>query len=540
MFFCGCANIVQPQGGARDTMPPKIDSMRSTPFGQTNFKGKQIVIDFDEWITLQNPQEILISPPLKRRPDISIKNKMVVVKWTDTLRENTTYNINFGKSVQDFTEGNPAQNLRMTFSTGSEIDTLRLRGNVLNALTGEPIKDVLVQLYDTFGDSIVRKALPNYFTITDETGSFTIENIKAGNYKIIALKDVNSNYKYDQDDESIAFSDKKIAIPTKESVKLTLFDTEKPLKVQLTKANQYGRTEIVFTRPPTDVKIRFTTKTPFKTSIKADTMTVWHKAEGKQMILVEMPKQARPDTVRFSVPLRSELRTKLRPLNVALSGIAFRKQGNKSQAKTPATYKSSTLQNLISNEFKIDFGRPLATFDASKFVLTDSSKKVLAVKPSLDAENLGVLKLNADFAIGMPYRLEILPDALQDEYNISNDTIIYTSLKLLSKKELGKIILKIKQLDDTKFYILEVTDATQKLIKMIPIQNKKEFTTTLSDMIPNNYGFRLITDDNKNGLYDTGNYYERRQPENIQTVAPQALRANWELELTNESKKGKK
>ena len=206
LFWVGCANIVSPQGGPKDVVPPQIDTLQSTPFGQTNFKGKQITLTFNEWISLDNPQQILISPPLKRRADISLKNKSVVVRWTDTLRENTTYSLSFGKAIRDYTEGNVAQNLRFAFSTGSVIDTLRTEGNVADALTGIAVKEVLVQLYDTFQDSVVRKQSPNYFAITDETGHFSIENVKAGTYKIIALKDVNSNYRYDQDGEAIAFA----------------------------------------------------------------------------------------------------------------------------------------------------------------------------------------------------------------------------------------------------------------------------------------------------------------------------------------------
>jgi Bacterial Ig-like domain len=542
LFFAACANVVTPQGGAKDTTPPRVDSARSTLFGLTNYKAKQITLTFDEWVALDNPQQILISPPLNKRAEVTLKNKSVVVRWTDTLRENTTYSINFGNAVKDFTEGNAAQNLRMAFSTGDVLDTLRLRGNVVDALTGAATKEAFVQLYDTFSDSVVRKKLPNYFAVTDETGSFSIENIKAGTYKIIALKDVNSNYKYDQDGESIAFDDEKITIPTTKNPVLEIYDPEKPLKVQQAKSNSFGRTDLVFTRKPTDAKLRFLESgTIFKTSIRADTLTIWHNLEGKQTVLVEQAKQAKPDTVRFTAAAKTAPKAKIKPF-VSAGGKGSRRGSVQNTNKTAPinnTVEIKTAQVLTSDTLTIDFDRPLATIDATQIVLLDSSKKDVSLDATLDATKIGILRISTKFKDNQNYILKILPNALKDDYNTTNDTIIYTSIKRLAQKEMGTVILKIEKLDNTKAYILELNDANQNIIKTFYISNKTDFKTTVPNLQVTNYGFRLITDDNNNKKYDTGNYYEHRQPENIVTVAPQTLRANWELELTNTSNKTK-
>ena len=541
LFFAACANVVTPQGGAKDTTPPRVDSARSTLFGLTNYKAKQITLTFDEWIALDNPQQILISPPLKKRAEVTIKNKSVVVRWTDTLRQNTTYSLNFGNAVKDFTEGNPAQNLRMAFSTGAVLDTLRLRGSVTDALAGTPAKDVLVQLYDTFSDSIVRKSLPNYFAVTNETGNFKIENIKAGTYKIVALKDVNTNYKYDQDGESIAFDDEKIMIPSTKAPVLKISEPEKPLKVQQAKSTSFGRTDLVFTRKPTDAKLKFLDNSIiFKTSIRADTLTLWHNLEGKQVVLIENLKQGKPDTVRFTAAAKTAPKPKIKPFLSVGGGKSFRKGNAQNATKSNATTNTveiKTPQLLTTDTLTIDFDRPLATLDATQIVLLDSAKKAVPLDATLDATKIGILRIATKFGASQNYTLKINPNALKDDYSSTNDTIIYSSIKRLAQKELGTVILKLNVLDATKSYIAELTDANQNIVKTFYIENKTDFKTTIPNLQVTNYGFRLITDDNRNRKYDTGNYYEHRQPETIVTIAPQALRANWELELTNETSK---
>ena len=188
-----------PVGGDKDTTPPKIDSTHSTRFGVTNFKAKKIYISFDEYVELNEPQKITISPPMKHRPEFAIKGKGVEVKFVDTLKENTTYSINFGEAVRDITERNIKKDLRMAFSTGAFVDSMTTGGNLANAITGAKETDVSILLYDANApDSIVKKALPLYFATTNADGIFTIQNVKPGKYRIFALKDANNDYKYNQ------------------------------------------------------------------------------------------------------------------------------------------------------------------------------------------------------------------------------------------------------------------------------------------------------------------------------------------------------
>ncbi|MEZ4985296.1 MAG: Ig-like domain-containing protein [Saprospiraceae bacterium] len=170
----GCANPMAPVGGPKDEQPPRIDSLRSTPDMQTNFRPQTIELTFDEWLKLDQPnQKVVISPPIQGYV-VRLKGKTVIVDLgdKDTLRANVTYVVQFGDAVKDLTEGNAVKDLRYVFSTGPYIDSLTLGGKVVDAYTGEPQSGVLVMLYDNLADSVFRKERPFYFSKTGRTVCF--------------------------------------------------------------------------------------------------------------------------------------------------------------------------------------------------------------------------------------------------------------------------------------------------------------------------------------------------------------------------------
>src|SRR5690606_37681118 len=177
--FFGCATKQQPTGGPRDSIPPKV--LKITPPNMTrNFTGTEIEITFDEYIKLQNEfKETSISPDLEVPPVYKIiqRKKMLQITLPDSLEKNTTYTINLGKALVDFNEGNELNNFSYVFSTGPEIDSLSVSGNVRNALTHEIEKDIAVLLIPTRQDSIFGKRKANIFTRTDSSGNFSLKNL---------------------------------------------------------------------------------------------------------------------------------------------------------------------------------------------------------------------------------------------------------------------------------------------------------------------------------------------------------------------------
>ncbi|MFT3702966.1 MAG: Ig-like domain-containing domain [Agriterribacter sp.] len=208
----GCAQIVPPTGGPRDSIPPVMLSAVPKD-SMLNFKGNKIVLTFDEYIQLERAEEqLVISPVPKVSPIIEARLKEVTIRIKDTLEDNTTYSINFGKSLKDLNEGNPYKNFTYLFSTGSFIDSGSLSGKVIVANTGKPDSTLIVMLHRNFTDSAVMKEKPRYFARLDSLGRFFFNNIAPGKYNIFALKDVSGQKLYMRTSDVFAFYDSAIIV----------------------------------------------------------------------------------------------------------------------------------------------------------------------------------------------------------------------------------------------------------------------------------------------------------------------------------------
>jgi hypothetical protein len=206
-----CANIGNPNGGPYDEDPPKF--VGSKPgINQLNFKGKRIEIFFDEYITLENPAEnVIVTPPQKQNPFIQAVGKKVLVELKDTLKENTTYTVDFTSSIVDNSEKNVVENFSFAFSTGDVLDTLQISGVLINAEDLEPVQGALVGIHSDLSDTAFIKTPFLRTSKTDERGRFIIHNISPGLYHLFALEDKNRNYAYDKNnDEPLAFLDSTI------------------------------------------------------------------------------------------------------------------------------------------------------------------------------------------------------------------------------------------------------------------------------------------------------------------------------------------
>lgn len=208
MFFSGCAQIGAPSGGPKDTLPPVM--IKAIPGNnQLNFSGNKIVLNFNEYIDVQDMQNnLLISPLPKNNPTISGNLKTITIKIKDTLQPNTTYNIDFGNAIKDINEANVLKNFSYTFSTGNTIDSLRLTGKVIMAETGKIDSTLLVLLYRNSPDSAVSTRRPDYISKVKGDGSFSFKNLPADVFNVYALKDGDGNKFYNSKTETFAFSDK--------------------------------------------------------------------------------------------------------------------------------------------------------------------------------------------------------------------------------------------------------------------------------------------------------------------------------------------
>lgn len=223
----GCANIVAPTGGPKDSLPPVLvqslpkDSMR-------NFKDNKITFTFNEYVEVQSIQEnLLVSPTPKINPVVDSKLRTVTVKIKDTLEPNTTYSINFGNAIKDINEGNVLKNFTYVFSTGPAIDSLELHGRVIIAQTGKTDSTLVVMLHRNGDDSAVIKERPRYMARLDSSGNFSFYHLPPGTFYVYALKDDGGQHRYLSKSQLFAFADKPVEISSKTTPVLLYAYTEK-------------------------------------------------------------------------------------------------------------------------------------------------------------------------------------------------------------------------------------------------------------------------------------------------------------------------
>ncbi len=257
----GCAQIVAPSGGARDTLPPKIVSTNPKQ-PAINFTGNRINIYFDEYVQIQDLQQnLLVSPTPIKNPYIDFKLRSVTIRLRDTLEPSTTYTINLGNSIRDINENNAIKDFRYVFSTGATIDSLNFSGKVRDAETGKVDSTLIVLLYKNLDDSAVAKLKPKYIARLDGEGNFSFQNLSSGEYKVYALKDADGGRTYNSKTEMFAFADSSVNVNNNISA-VTLYayaeEKDKPKIVSAEKKLRYS-TNILTKKQDvlTDLSIEF-------------------------------------------------------------------------------------------------------------------------------------------------------------------------------------------------------------------------------------------------------------------------------------------
>lgn len=257
----GCASVMPPGGGEKDIIPPRLIREKSTRNEQTLFRPEEIILTFDEWIRLQDPQkQIVVSPPVAIRPEVEVKGKKLTLRFdpNESWRDNTTYSIFFGEAVRDLTEANIAPELKFMFSTGPILDSLSLSGLVLDAVTLQPAQDILVMLHTTTSDSSIVLELPVSFARTNKVGRYSLSNLKAGTYRLFGLADRNSNYRFDLPNERLGWAETTIEV-TAESIIPPVIYLQPERKVSrvsgIDSLKTPGSKQIKFTAPPEYISI---------------------------------------------------------------------------------------------------------------------------------------------------------------------------------------------------------------------------------------------------------------------------------------------
>ena len=533
-----CARQGAPTGGPKDLTPPKLDSIASTPNFTTRFDKKRIELHFDEWITLDDAaNQVIISPPLAKRPKVTLKGKMVLVELPEeeALRENSTYTINFGKSVKDLHEGNAATDLRFIFSTGDFIDSLSAGGSIVDAFTGEPIENITIMLYDILTDSVIRQERPYYFSRTDKSGQFTLENLKAGRYKVAGIEDADQNLKWSGENERIAFMDSLLTVSDslRGPLRLRVFKEQPRFRLFDRNVSRYGLAKLIYTASPDSVQLRTEQAgLRFLTEKSLDTLLVWYDLPDS----TSWQLFANLDTVQVKALSRNDFLKKNRLLFADDAPIAVPRGATARRGQAPAATPVSTSpppKTITQSQFKpadLAFKTPTATFDTSRWLLSVDSVRSNNFTVRKDSIAPRKLLLDVSWLPGKTYNLMLLPGAVTDFFGTSNTDTLQRQFNIPTEKQLGGLNLNVEDMTPGKQYVVQLLNGSvveEERRFLAATAAKKLVYTGLPTAV---YTILLIEDANYNGRWDTGNYFKHVQPERIFTKKLESLRANWVVE----------
>jgi hypothetical protein len=568
----GCAKTGMPSGGPKDKEKPVI--IKSFPEnGSIDFKGKQIVITFDEYVVLDKINEkFMVSPPMKKKPEITVRGKSVRIDYEDELRDSTTYTFYFQDAIRDLNENNPINNYQFVFSTGPFIDSLSVTGNVYSALNLDPPQNTLVLLHSHLEDSSAVKQIPDYITRAESNGEFRIDNVHPGTYRLYALVDADNSKNYNNRNELFAFFEEPVKItpeknylpvkkdtvtvtpavggkvPVKPPVSgeypLILFQTEKKLHY-LTSSSRKQPFQLTYTLslPPDTAKFKFSIPevSPeayfIEKSRGNDTLTVWltdSTVYNRQEI----------ETI-ISYPFTDTLGiTALKDDTVKMRYIVPRAPRTKVVKRTP--YKINTGingQERPDKKIIITAPSPFAPPDTSRLVLFEllkDQKIRQAYNLSSDTSNSCRYFLNTELKPGKSYLFITDSAAFSSIYGECSDSA-GIRFSVLPPESYGKLILDIKGYEGSK--IIQLMDNTEKLVRQVYLKSNRKLEFSLLEK--GKYRVRAIFDIDNNGKWTTGNFEFHRQPEPVLYYPGEIeIKENWDVndvwELIPENSKDSK
>ncbi|SEP14917.1 Ig-like domain-containing protein [Flavobacterium sp. CF108] len=516
LLMMSCAKRGSITGGLKDTLAPVLVSSVPKNFS-TDFKGNEITLVFDEYVKLKNlNKQLVISPPMKNEPLIypTGVSKFLNIKIKDTLQPNTTYSFNFGQSITDNNEGNAINQFKYVFSTGPYIDSLKLRGSIKDSYEKKVDNFVSVMLYeanDKYKDSVIYKDFPRYVTNTlDSLRTFEFENLKAGKYLLVALKDKSSNNKYNPKDDKIGFIKHFITVPNDTVFDLELFKETLPLKA--VKPIQASGNRLLL---PYEGKQNF--------KINKPTIVLKNNDQILETIVTQFPKK---DSLQvWYKPLKAD------SLSLEVSRDTYKKRFTfrvKDQKKDTLNIKA--VQNGIINfreRFTLETETPLVKFDKSKIKLVNKDSTAVDFTTEYDEFNQ---KLYVDFKKEPleKYNFTFFPGALTDFYEKTNDTLLY---KLTTKEaaDYGNLVLNLKNIK--RFPI--IVEITNKKGDEVLASEYSEGSTKIEFnlLVPTQFTVRIIYDDNKNKMYDAGSFLDKRYAEEVFYYQQEVdVRSNWDVD----------
>lgn len=517
MAFYSCASIGPgPQGGPKDKTPPKILSL--LPKNQTtNFTAKKIVIVFDEYFKLNDQaKQFSISPDLNVLPTLKVKGKTLEITITDTLEKNTTYTMNFGKSLVDINEGNAVKNFSYVFATGPQLDSLNISGNIKNSLTGKPEFEAVALVIPLSRDSIFGKKKASVYALTDSSGNYRIKNLKEDTYKVYALKEQSSDKIYQQSSDEVGFVKEPLVL-TKDTqnVNMVTFKEDATVfRINDRKLNNDGSISISYNQ-----------------KLKAPGVTIAEPANLDASKILKFNENA--DSVKIWL---TQLDFDSAKVSITDSGKVLQTvkltRGRKETYKRSVTATDNIEGNLLNpnKRLKLTFSIPIESTDASKIILMEDSVVKTDFKLQKDSADILSYDFIYPWKAGNIYEIKFAPGAFTAIFKEQNKEFL-KKFELAKADDYGTLQVKIITPEPGKQYLLEIVNEAKLIVNKIVVA--KDTTVKFANYRAGLYYIRIIYDTNKNGKWDTGNIKKGLQPENIFNEPKElSIRANWDRNET--------
>ncbi len=593
LFTLSCARMGNPDGGWYDDDPPVV--VGSSPVDRaTNVKAKKVTIYFNEFVKIEDAtNKVIVSPPQLEMPEIKSGGKKVIVELKDTLKENTTYTIDFSDAISDFTEGNPLGNYTFTFSTGEQIDTFEVSGYVLDASNLEPIKGISVGLYDDHADSAFKTKPMMRVSRTDSRGRFVVKGVAPGTYRVYALQDTDGDFMFTQKGEMVAFTHDTFVPSSKPDTRVDTvwrdsLHIDALLTVPYTHFLPDDITLLAFTQVLTDRYVKqmeriepnkiamcfsygdsllpavrglnFDSDSAFVVEANEKRDTIYYWLRDTTLInrdTLEMEVQYRMtdttgvlinniDTLEFRPKLSYEkrMKEKKKEIDKWLKTQEKRKKNNQPYDSIYPVKPLEVKYNIPSSPRPgergfIEMPTPLTVCDTSKIHLYSMIDSVWYQSPMVFRpvkNSLRQYEVLADWRINTEYSFEVDSAAFIDIYGIVADKF-KQGIKLKEKDEFSSLQLTVSglQVVDTTI-IVQLLNKSDDPEREVRVRNGK---AQFDYLTPGTYFVRAIVDTNGNGVWDTGNYDEDLQPEavyyysnSIECKAKWDVSQSWNLTAT--------
>ena len=518
-ILLSCAQIVAPTGGKKDTLAPII--VKIIPANQSkNFNGKQIDILFNEYVSVDNiQQQLSITPNLEGTYETKIMPKGVRLTFNKPFKENTTYSLNFRNTFKDMNEKNVAKNIRLVFSTGNIIDSLKVSGKVKNPLTNKPLIDVSVGMY-VYSDTLnPKKIKPYYFMKTDSSGIFTIENVAAGKYRIYAVTDANNNLLYDEAKENLGIIQDTIILKSNlENLDINVTKMEKipnkVLKVRTTSNYAY----IDYYRGIKNVKINFADK---KDSL------IYQQTETRS-IRIFNTNQIYTDTIKVKISVTDSLdRVFTHDQKIKFKEKPKKNDGVKEDFNIKTKPSNGEDIDLKEVGYTITFTKPIKNYDFNKIeFLNDTLVRVPVIEKDIKWNTEKTeMKIKVDGKKAKDFvRLKMPKGTFISVENDSTQKFVSTH-PIRDPENYGTIGGEVKNPKKKGFFV-ELLNEQYEVIQKIDNVSKYEFAFVKAGI----YFIRMIIDENRNDKWDSGDLEKNQVPEIIKFASDKIkLKQNFEL-----------